>query len=94
MDLPLHRDILSPLDDPLDGDSLNSGFGDDLRDVLSQVLNGVIVGLSHLPGHCLEVSSLLILGDSHLFGDSLHPLSHLVVGDSLLEGDVLDSALT
>lgn len=93
-DLPLHWDVLGPLDDSLDGDGLDGSFGDDLWDVLSQVLNGIIVSLSHLSRDCLEVSSLFIVGDSDLFWNSLNPFSNFVVSDSLLEGDVLDSALT
>ena len=92
--IPLHWDVLGPLDDSLNGDGFDGCFGDDLWDILSQVFNGIIVSLSHFSWDCLEISSLLIVGDSYLFWDSLNPFSNFIVSDSLFEGDVLNSALT
>ena len=91
-DLSLNGNVLSPLDNSLDGDGLDSSFRDNLGNVLLKVFDGIVVDLGDLPWDGLGVPPLLILSDGPLLGDPLSPLTDFIIGDSLLEGDVLNPA--
>jgi hypothetical protein len=91
--IPLDGDILGPLDNTLDWDSLDGCFGNDLRDILSQILDGVVVNFGNLPWDGFHIPPFLILSDGPLMRNPLSPFSDLIVGDPLLEGNVLNSAL-
>ena len=65
-----------------------------LRDVLSEIFNGIVVGDSDLTRNSLDLSFLLVLNSLDLLGDSLHLGLVLVFKDLLLEWNVFDSALS
>ena len=91
-DLSLNGNVLSPLDNSLDGDGLDSSFRDNLGNVLLKVFDGIVVDLGDLPWDGLGVPPFLILSNGPLLGDPLSPLANLVVSNALLEGDVLNPA--
>lgn len=64
-----------------------------LRDVLPEVLNGVVVSDSDLLGNGLNLPLFPVFDLLDLLGDSLDLGLVLVLDDLLLEGNVLDPAL-
>lgn len=92
--LSLNWDVLILLDLPFPGDILNGFLRDILRNVLSQILNGVIVSLGDLSWNALD--PLLFSVFSH-FSCLWHSLdSHFIsiFYDLFLEWHILDPALT
>ena len=64
-----------------------------MRNVLSEVLDSVVISHGHFLGDGLNLPLFLVLHLLHLLGHSLHLGLILVFNDLLLEGHVLDPAL-
>ena len=92
--VPLDGDILVP--DLFLGDLniLDPLLRDILGDVLSEVLDGVVVGDGDFFGDGLDLAFLAVFHLFDLFGDTFDLGLVLVLHNLLLEGDVLDAALT
>lgn len=92
-DLSFNWNVLVLLDFPFSGNILNSLLGDVLRNVLSQIFNGVIVGFSNLSWNALDSLLLSIFSHSSGLWHSLHSHFILIFDDFLLEWNILNSAL-
>jgi len=73
---------------------LNSLFRDILRDVLSKILDCIIVSDSDFPWDGLHLSFLSVFNLFHFFGDSLNLSLVLVVYNLLLKRHIFNSALS
>ena len=65
-----------------------------MRNVLTKILNGIVVSDSDFPGDRLDLSLFSVFGLFHFFGDSFDFSLVLVFDDFLFEGDVFDSAFS
>jgi hypothetical protein len=92
--LLLDRDVLGSLNNPLDWNSLNGSFRNDLRNVLLDMLDSIIVDLGNFTRNSLDPPALLVLSHHSLFRNSLDPLASLIVNHTLLEWNILDSGLS
>lgn len=77
-----------------DLDVLDSLLGDVLRNVLTKILNGIVVSDGDFSGDSLDLSLFSVFGLFHFFGDSFDFSLVLVFDDFLFEGDVFDSAFS
>ena len=93
-DLSFDWDVLVSLDLSFLGDILDFFFGDVLRNVLPEVLDGIVVGDTDFAGDFFDPLLFSVLSDFSGPGDSFNSGFILVFDDLLLEGDVLDSALS
>ncbi len=93
-DLSLNWNVFVFLDLSFSGDVFDGLLGNVLRNVLSQVLNGVIVGLGDFSWDGFDSLFLSVFSDFSGLGDSLDSDLVLVFNDFLLEWNVFDSALT
>lgn len=71
----------------------DSLFGDILRNVLSQILNSIVVGDSDFLRNGLNLSLLSVFNLLDLLGDSFNLGLILIFHDFLFKGNVFDSAL-
>lgn len=92
VNLPLHRNIVRSLDNPLLRNHLDLLRRNYLRDELSDVLDSIMVCSCHLPGNLLGPPPLLVLGYCFLPWDSFDPLISLVVNNLLFYWNVFYSA--
>lgn len=92
--LLLHGDVLGALHNALHWNRFNGGFGNHLRNVLLNVLDGVVVDLGDFARHCLRPPALLILRNHSLLGNRFDPFTSFVVNDLLLKWHILDPRLT
>lgn len=91
LDVPFNRDVFCSGHNSLNWDHFNVSLGNDLRNVLFDVFNGIIVCLDDFSRDSLHISSFFVFSDCSLPGDSLNIFSEFVVCDGLFEGDVLNS---
>lgn len=93
-DLSFNWNILILLNFSFPGNVFNSLLRDVLWDVLSQILNGIIVSFGDLSWNALDSLLFSIFSYFSGLGHSLDSDFILILDDLLLEWNVLDSALT
>lgn len=92
--LPFDWVVLNPVFDTFDWNIVDFSFGDDLRVVLDDVLDCVVVGVAPLNRNLFNSFSIFVLNDFPLVWDVLSPLHWLVFNYGLFVGHILNPAFT
>ena len=66
-------------------------FSNDLRNILFNVFNGIIVDLGNFSWDSLNISSFFIFSDCSLSWNSFDIFLDLIISDSLFEWNIFDT---
>lgn len=89
--VPFDGDVLGVVDAALYWFGFDRDLRNNLRHVLPDSLDGVVVHRIDTSRHCLHPPILLILCYDALLGDALHPLPSLIVDDFPGVWNILDA---
>lgn len=93
-DLSFDWDVLVLFNFSFLGNVFDLFFWNVLRNVLSKILDGIVVGDGNFSWDFLNSDFFSVLGDLSSFGNSFNSSFILVFDDFFLEGHVFDSAFT
>lgn len=75
------------------GDVFDLSFWDVLRNVLSEIFDGIVIGDGNFPRDLLDSNFFSVFGNFSSLGYSLYSAVILIFNDFLFERNVFDSAL-
>lgn len=93
-DLSFDWDVLVLFNFSFLGNVFDLFFWNVLRNVLSKILDGIVVGDGNFSWDFLDSDFFSVLGDLSSFGNSFNSSFIFVFDDFFLEGHVFDSAFT
>lgn len=93
-DLPFDWNVFVFLDLSFLGNILDLSFGNVLRNILTKIFDGIVIGDGDFSGDFLNSDLLSVLGDSSSLWNSLDSGFVLVLDNLLLEWNVFNSAFT